>query len=302
MYISINYETSGRSSSLIGRFGNPILLLINVPIVIGVLAACSSEPALLTSPESEVVRLESSLSLDCTSMEALGGPNDYGCLRNDNFVTVFYDGNNDSVDSVGVIKENLDPEFLVKVAEVYGFSKEDATSVLTQNKVVKKAGLDFLVEEGIVKIKKSERSSDVSGRTESASSNEHSVGDSDGQLTPYAYTEYKGLKFSKLLSPFVVMEEARTYTKFDQWCGQDGGTGQGWVPEACQCVRKSLWNVINSKVQFGWENYLFVTYSNNREEAMEHVDFTEEHYVVLRSLVTDEFKPALKSCAKELSG
>lgn len=302
MHISPNHESPGRRSSLIGRFRNPILMFINVPIVIGVLAACSPEPALLTSPESEVVRLESSLGLDCTSMEEMGGPNDYGCLRNDNFVMVFYDEHNDSVDSVGIMEEDADPEFLVEVVEVYGFSKEDATSVLMQKDVVEKAGLDLLVEEGIVKIKKSGRSPDLSNRTESASGKKNSVGDADDQVAAYLYTEYKGLKFSKLLSPFVVMEEARTYAKFDQWCEQDGGTGQGWVPEACQCVRKTLWNVINSKVRFGWENYLFVTYSNNREEAMEHVDFTEEHYVVLRSLVTDEFKPALKSCAKELSG
>lgn len=100
-------------------------------------------------------RLEKSLDVNCTSTEELGGPNDYGCLRNSQFVMILYDEENEFVGAVGMLQRGLDAQFLSEVADVYGFSTSNVTSVVADKEVVKKNGLEMLLnEDGLVKIQR----------------------------------------------------------------------------------------------------------------------------------------------------
>jgi hypothetical protein len=99
--------------------------------------------------ETEVERLESTLGVECESMEGVGSPKDYTCMSGGQAVILDYDDVSGTVGSVGMLVPGLDPEFLTEVAGIYGFSAEEVANAVMNSDVAEADGLQFFVQGGL---------------------------------------------------------------------------------------------------------------------------------------------------------
>jgi len=114
------------------------------------MAGCGLKSDPLTSTEQEAARLESELGMECDSMEGIGKPNEYTCMRGQQAVVIEYNEADDAVESLGMFVQGLDPEFLLEFAEVYGFTREDVLRVVEQSEEVRLDGLMLSTMGGIL--------------------------------------------------------------------------------------------------------------------------------------------------------